>query len=141
MYSFFFFFPLWFVQGTVWIQFPVLYSRTLLFIRSKRSSLHLVTPNSQSIPLPLPLPLSNHKSVIYMVEYCVQSLSCAHLFVIAWTVAHQAPLYSFPGKTTGADCHFLLQEIFPTQGSNPCLLHLLHWQADSLPLCHLGNPQ
>ena len=29
-------------------------------------------------------------------------------------------------------CHFLLQEIFPTQGSNPCLLHLLHWQADSL---------
>ena len=25
-------------------------------------------------------------------------------------------------------CHFLLQGIFPTQGSNPCLLH---WQADS----------
>ena len=23
--------------------------------------------------------------------------------------------------------------IFLTQGSNPCLLHLLHWQADSLP--------
>ena len=22
----------------------------------------------------------------------------------------------------------------PTQGSNPCLLHLLHWQADSLPM-------
>ena len=33
-------------------------------------------------------------------------------------------------------CHFLLQGIFPTQGSNP---HLLHWQADSLPLNHLGN--
>ena len=28
-------------------------------------------------------------------------------------------------------CHFLLQGIFPTQGSNPCLLH---WQVDSLPL-------
>ena len=27
--------------------------------------------------------------------------------------------------------------IFPTQGSNP---HLLHWQVDSLPLCHLGSP-
>ena len=38
-------------------------------------------------------------------------------------------------------CHFLLQGIFPTQGSSPCLLHLLHWQADSLPLCHLGSPQ
>ena len=37
-------------------------------------------------------------------------------------------------------CHFLLQEIFPTQGSNQHLLHLLHWQADSLPLSHLGSP-
>ena len=30
-------------------------------------------------------------------------------------------------------CHFLLQGIFLTQGSN---LSLLHWQADSLPLSH-----
>ena len=30
--------------------------------------------------------------------------------------------------------------IFPTQGSNPGLLSLLHWQADSLPLHHLGSP-
>ena len=34
--------------------------------------------------------------------------------------------------------HFLLQGIFPTQGSNPCLLH---WQADSLPLSHLESPR
>ena len=26
-----------------------------------------------------------------------------------------------PGKKTRADCHALLQGIFPTQGSNPCL--------------------
>ena len=45
----------------------------------------------------------------------------------------------FPGKNTGAGCHFLLQGIFPTQRSNSNLLHLLHWQADSLPLSHLGN--
>ena len=32
-------------------------------------------------------------------------------------------------------CHVLLQGIFPTQGLN---LHLLHWQAGSLPLSHLG---
>ena len=31
------------------------------------------------------------------------------------------------------DCHFLLQGIFLTQGSNQCLLHLLHWQVDFLP--------
>ena len=33
--------------------------------------------------------------------------------------------------------HFLVQEIFPTQGSNVCLLHLLHWQVDFLPVCNL----
>ena len=34
-----------------------------------------------------------------------------------------------PGMNTGVGCHFLLQGIFPTQGSN---LHFLHWQVDSL---------
>ena len=37
-------------------------------------------------------------------------------------------------------CHFLLQGIFPTQGSKPCLLHLLLWHADSLPLMPHGKP-
>ena len=48
--------------------------------------------------------------------------------------------WNFPGKNTGAGCHFLLQGIFLTQGSNSCLLRFLHWQADSLLLCHLGSP-
>ena len=30
--------------------------------------------------------------------------------------------------------------IFLTQGSNPCLLHLLHWQPGSLPLAPPGKP-
>ena len=41
-----------------------------------------------------------------------------------------------PGKSTGVGCHALLQEIFPTQGSNPGLLqgrqilyHLSHQQS------------
>ena len=34
---------------------------------------------------------------------------------------------------TGVGCCFLLQGIFPTQGSYPHVLHLLHWQAGSLP--------
>ena len=49
-------------------------------------------------------------------------------------------LWDFPGKNTGVGCHFLLQGIFLTQGSNLHLLYLLHWQADSLPLWHLGSP-
>ena len=39
-------------------------------------------------------------------------------------------------KYTRVGCHVLLQRIFPTQGST---LHLLHWQAGSLPLRHLGS--
>ena len=47
--------------------------------------------------------------------------------------------WNFPGKNTGVGCYFLLKEIFPTQGSNSHLLHLLLWQVDSLPLSHLGR--
>ena len=70
-------------------------------------------------------------------------LSRVWLFVTSWTVAHQAPLSMgfFPGKNTGVDCHFLLQGTFPTQESSPCLLHILHWQADSLPMSHLVSPR
>ena len=46
----------------------------------------------------------------------------------------------FPGKNTGVSCHFLLQGIFQTQGSNPHLLCLLHWQPGSLSLVLPGKP-
>ena len=42
----------------------------------------------------------------------------------------------FPGRNTGAGCHFPLQGIVHIQRSN---LHLLHWQADSLPQSHRGS--
>ena len=60
---------------------------------------------------------------------------CVRLFETSWAVGHQAPL----SKNTGVGCHALLQGIFPTQGSNSCLLHLLHWQMGSLPLRHLRS--
>ena len=43
-----------------------------------------------------------------------------------------------PGKNTAVGCHALLQGIFPTQGSNPGLLHwrwILYW------LSHQGSPR
>ena len=74
---------------------------------------------------------------------------CARLFMLTlWPYGLQPARllcpWGFPGKSTGAGCHFLLQGVFPTQGSNlHLLLHLLrvlHCQVDSLPLSHLGNP-
>ena len=49
--------------------------------------------------------------------------------------SHQAPLsMGFSGKNTGVSCHALLQGIFLNQGSIPCLLCILHWQAGSTPI-------
>ena len=44
-------------------------------------------------------------------------------------------------KNTSVGCHALLWVTFPTQESNLCLLHLLHWQADSLPSEPPGTKQ
>ena len=73
---------------------------------------------------------------------CVLSyLSCVPFFATPWTETCRAPLsMGFPRQESGVGCHFLLQGIFPTQGSNLPLLCLLHWQAGSLPLRHLGSP-
>ena len=75
---------------------------------------------------------------ITFLQYCV----CVHSFtsnpLSPVTVTHQAPLSM--GKNTGVCCHAIHQGIFLTQGSNPCLLHLLHWQVDSLPLVPPGKP-
>ena len=60
--------------------------------------------------------------------------------------------YSLPGSSvhgvlragmgslewSGAGSHSLLQGTLPTHGSDPCLLWLLHWPADSSRLSRLG---
>ena len=68
---------------------------------------------------------------------CVWELSHVQLFVTPWTVANQALLsMGFPRQEYWNGLSFL-QGMFPAQGLN---LLLLHWQVDSLPLHHLGNP-
>ena len=81
---------------------------------------------------------------------CCVSFYCAakwisHIYIYIYTHTHThththtrvlCPRNS-PDKNTGVGCHFFLQGIFPTQGSNLCLLGL---QADSLPLSHQGSP-
>ena len=47
--------------------------------------------------------------------------------------------WDFQGKNTGVGCYFLSRGS-SQPGWNTHLLYLLHWQANSLPLSHLGSP-
>ena len=70
-----------------------------------------------------------------------QVLSRVWLSATLWTVARQL-LLSMEFSRQGILEWVAIsdnQGIILTQGSNPCLLHLLHWQADSLPLSNLGS--
>ena len=80
--------------------------------------------------------------VCVCVCVCVLTRMCAcALFATSWAATYQAPQsMEFSRQEYWSGLPFLPQGVFPTQGSNLCLLHLLHWQADSLPLYHLGNP-
>ena len=74
------------------------------------------------------------------LEGCVYVCACSVMSDSLWSHGLQTTKllcpWDFPGKNTGVGCHFLLQGILLTQGLN---LRLLHWQADSLPLYHLGS--
>ena len=59
-----------------------------------------------------------------------QLLHCVQLFETPWTITHHALLNRDSlGKSTGVGCHFLLQVIFPAQGSNriSCVSCISRW--------------
>ena len=70
----------------------------------------------------------------------VQSLSCVRLCDAMDCSQKSSSVHRIlQAKNTRVGCCFLLQGIFQTQRSNPCLLYLLHWQADCLPLSPLES--
>ena len=96
---------------------------------------------------------------IFLFWLCVSLiLSCMSLYILGISPLSSMCMYSVAQlclilcgpmdcSPPGSSIRGILQEkilkcgaisysggIFPTQGSKPCLLHLLHWQADSLPL-------
>ena len=84
-----------------------------------------------------PLLFTSYEIVTVPVTMCLVAQSCRTL----WDSMNCSPAGSSvhgesPGKDTGVRCHALLQGIFPTQGSNPGLLH-----CRQIPyrLSHQGN--
>ena len=78
-----------------------------------------------------------------LCSMCVRAESlqvCPTLWFYALQPTRLLCAWDSPGKNTGVGCHARLQGVFPTQGANPCLLRLLHWQVCSLPLAPLGSP-
>ena len=77
----------------------------------------------------LTLLMYNPQNTEFKSSVCVLShLAMFDSSVTPWTVAHQTSLsMGFPRQEYWREFHFLLQGIFPTQGSNLSPLHLLYW--------------
>ena len=90
-------------------------------------------PPSSDPELPAARAVLTHASV--PSSLAVQPPSRVRLFATPRTVATRLLCpWDSPGN------HALLQRVFPTQEWSSCLLCLLHWQVDSLPLGPLGKP-
>ena len=80
----------------------------------------LIRPFSIRILLAFKVVENRVTLALKMMMVCV--FSCVQLFPTTWTTARRAPLALSRQEAGGAGCHFHLHWIFPTQGSNPCLL-------------------
>ena len=75
------------------------------------------------------------------IQLCVCACSIMPNCLQPWTVAQQAPLsMGFPRQEYWSRLPFPPPRELPNPGIKLCLLHLLHWQADSLPLASSGKP-
>ena len=83
--------------------------------------------------------MSIHHTVLQFSS--VQSLSHVRLFVTPWTVARQAPLsVGLPRQEYWSGLPVPPLGDLPEPGIKPLFPVSPALQADSLPLCHLGNP-
>ena len=120
--------------------------RNLRVLKGDRNPEALMRPNNFHKMRMVQGPVAHARVCVSMcvcTRECAQLLGHVQLFATPWTVAQdQAPLcMEFLGKNTGANCHFLLQGIFPTQGSNPQrLLRLLYLAGGFFTTTPAGRP-
>ena len=97
------------------------------FDAERPAFIHLViqqTSNSAICRMPLQVLRHSTTTSELSSHVCTQSLRHVQLFVTLWPTRFLCPC-GFSVKNTGLGCHFLLQGVFPTQGSNQNLLHPL----------------
>ena len=94
-----------------------------------------------SSPIGCSSPGSSVHGTLQARTLVVLSLSKTLKILFPWAPKSLQMVTEAATKNTGVGCYFLLQGIFPTQGSNPHLLCLLHWQVNSLLLSHQGSPK
>ena len=83
----------------------------------------------------------NMYTLLLLLLLLLSCFSHVWLCVTLWTVAHQPPLCTgFSRQEYWGGLPFLLQGIFLTLRSNPCLSYLLHWEVSSLPLAPPEKP-
>ena len=103
--------------------------------------IELGSPPLQADSLTSEPPGKSGKNPYSKHDLILNHFSGVQLLVTLWTVAHELLWpWNSSGNNTGVGCHALLQEIFPTQGLNPCFLSTLHWQMGPLPLVLPGKP-
>ena len=128
------------------VRFTAPLKKTMCFLKAIQETPSLPSrcrhpsPSTPSPPWP---PLMNKRQgaltglqALFVLNHFSRVWLCATL----WTVAYQASLsMGFSRQEHWSGLPFLLQGIFPTQGLNPCLLCLLHWQLGSLPVVPPGK--
>ena len=131
---------------------PCLHTRILFTLQGPKPCYLLIQKSSPGLPTGPGSPISEERKC---QPFCVRPSTCNPIFLShCWQLrkglnavfrlllflrltklcptlydsmdcSPPAP-WDSPDKNTGLGCHALLQRIFPTQGSNPCLLQLLH---------------
>ena len=116
------------------------YEELTFHLWSRNSSFHIT--NIYGVQSPLFIHIINDDSSCVLSHFS-HVLLFATPWTGAWCTGAQPRLFCLwgsPSKNTGVVCNFLLPGIFLTQGSSPCLLHLLHWQMGCLALALPGKP-
>ena len=89
--------------------------------------------------------VTEHILALFVIVSLAQISTKANVYVLSLTLqphgtwSCQGPLSTgFPSKKSRVGYHFLLQGIFPTLGSNPCLLCVLHCRQILYPCATWG---